>query len=243
MLTLRTLASAAAALALGLAAFPASAAYVYTPGAAFETQEGASNGGLFTMSDQRLQWVFSASIFGDDPMSVKGVSFRFDSLVTNQSLNAGTFVLDNDFKVQMATLSGTPGATQDNNLAGGATVMSGARNLPFLVGGPAGETKPFGVHLVFETAYLYDPGQGDLVLDIFFPGQGKFGTMDYIRTGTLMSTVAGGRVSAGGPVARFDVEAAPPTLVPEPAAWALMIVGFAGVGGVMRVRRSQPTAW
>ncbi len=44
--------------------------------------------------------------------------------------------------------------------------------------------------------------------------------------------------TAGFWTAKFPVIVPPPPAVPEPAAWAMMIVGFGAVGGVMRRRRS-----
>jgi len=73
--------------------------------------------------------------------------------------------------------------------------------------------------------------------DDFATGQGEAspGFVDYIRTyDTALSAGAVAELyRAGG-----DVGAA----VPEPAAWAMMIVGFGGVGAVMRRRRTPVLA-
>jgi hypothetical protein len=228
---------------LGLSASPAAAAYVYTPSAALETQDGNINNVVFKSgADNHVQWAFDPAIFGPDPLEIEGVAFRFDKAVAN-SPNSGTFNLGAGFKVQLATRSTSLSATFADNLAGATTVVSGPLKLPFTIGAPAGSIKPFGVHFVFDRPYLYDPGKGSLLFDMFVPDPGVFATFDFVRNDPLEERLfnsdghaATGQVQLSGPVARFDVSPAP---VPEPAAWALMIAGLGGAGGALRRRRLQ----
>lgn len=231
----------AAVAALALAATPAAAAYIYTPGPAFDTQEGNTSSVVITHAAQRVQFSFGATTFGSEPLMLNGVSFRFDRNVTNAFGNSGAFALGAGFKVRLATLDDPFSATFDANLPDAVTVMSGARSLPFVVGARSGQTKPFGVHFIFTTPYRYDPSRGDLVLDMYFPAQTQFGNFDFVRDNPLLKRVYAtgpapitGTVSNLGPVARFDVSAA----VPEPAAWALMITGFGLAGATLRGKRS-----
>jgi hypothetical protein len=53
---------------------------------------------------------------------------------------------------------------------------------------------------------------------------------------------AGGLASGGDPIKGYIIEYATTPGVPEPGAWALMILGFGGVGAVARRRRAYPSA-
>ena len=59
-------------------------------------------------------------------------------------------------------------------------------------------------------------------------------------TGTAgFGVLFGGSASAGGAV---EVEYTYTPTVPEPASWALMMIGFGAMGGVLRRRREEPSA-
>jgi len=226
-----------AAAALTLAATPAAAAYIYSPTPAHETVEGNVNNGVFdATADRHWQWWYDASIFGDGPLTISAISFRYDAMfggleTLDYSLGAG-------FELQLDTIAGPLSATYADNLPSPTTVMSGARTLSTTVGGPSGQTKPFGIHFVFDTPFHYDPADGDLVIDLVVPAAGFFGTLDFASGGDLAKRVfnldaaaAGGSIQALTPVTRFDVSAAP-----EPAAWTLMITGFGLAGAAFRRR-------
>lgn len=232
---------AAATAALALAASPAAAAYIYTPTSAYATVEGNTNNVVFDRNgDTHGQWFFDSSIFGTESLLIEGISFRFDIGFSNQNTNSGAFTFGSNFRIRLATLAGAASTTFENNLAGAVTVLSGPQTVPFVVGAPAGQTKPWGVQLTFATPYLYQPGSGKLVFDMFAPAQGVFGTFDFVNNSALESRLfnLNGNATTGGldsfgPVARFDVSPAP-----EPAAWGLMILGFAGAGTALRRRRA-----
>lgn len=245
---MKTLTLFAAAAAVALAASPAAADFIYTPNPAAAAQEGNLNDGVFQHGDTHQQWVFDASMFGDEPLQIDGVSFRFDSRFTNQFGNSGTFDVGSTFKITLATLAGDPSTTFADNLIGRRRVLAGSQQIPYVVGGLAGQTKPWGVQITFAHPYVYDPANGDLVFDIIVPGQQNFGTFDATsnpleRTLFAPNTVAlTSTLLAEGPVVRFDVEAPPPVGVPEPASWALMIVGFGAAGTLLRKRRRAQLA-
>lgn len=226
---------------LALSGTPAAAAYIYTPAAGYEFTEGDGNNSVFVQNAaSHLQWRYDAAIFGDDPLVIHGFSFRFDRAYAGSVKGKGTFDLSDAFHVKLNTLGQPLSETFADNLAGAATVMSGARKLPYLTGAPAGQTKPFGVHFVFDTPYLFDPSAGDLIVDMFTPAQKAWGTFDFVLGHPLQNrifnkdaTALTGDEQAFGPVTRFDVSPAP---VPEPGTWALMILGFGGVGAALRRR-------
>lgn len=95
------------------------------------------------------------------------------------------------------------------------------------------------------TPFLYDPSLGNLLLDIRVSNLTASGS-SYQDMATAsndaMSRVYGsnngnGTADTWGLVTRFNTAATP--AVPEPATWAMMLVGFAAIGGAMRGRKRQ----
>jgi hypothetical protein len=213
----------------------ASAAYVYAPGGNAAPPEQPGNAIMFNRNaDQHIEWVYDKALFGDAPVLINGFSWRHDSIVSNQFFDSGVFALDADFFIKVGVLMGDLTSDQNANLGAHAvTAMSGATDLAWSVDAPEGQTKGFGVHFVFDAPFRYDPRLGDLVIDTFIPSQVFFGTMDYARTTTSIRWAGLGLTGTGGPVTRFDVAG-----VPEPGAWALMLLGFGGMGGLIRRRRA-----
>jgi hypothetical protein len=244
-----------AAVAVLAGAAPACAAYVYGPGAAYETTEGNLNNIVFNHVDRHHQWVFAPGVFGPDALTINGFSLRFDSIVTNQYVKSGVFALGSSFAIKLATIDGLASPTYAANLANAVTVMSGAQKLPWTIGGPEGATKPWGVHLAFTTPFDYDPSSGSsLVIDLTIPGQDMYGTMDFVadyysdptaatpgyRVFNLNTSAATGSLQTYAPVIRFDVSPQATAVVPEPATWALMLLGFGAMGWALRRREAMP---
>lgn len=227
-----------------MSATSSQAAYIYSPNAAAETTEGNTNNVVFNHVDSHDQWIFDSSIFGSTPVTISDIAFRFDSIFTNQYGNAGTFSFGPAFHLELGALSGAPSSTFDDNLtnSNAQTVMSGSQAIPYVVGAGPGQLKPFGVVLNFTTPFVYNPAAGNLLIDLYAPGQNMYGTFDFVtgdprenRVFNLDASSPTGSVQDFGPVVRFDVAPAS-AAVPEPAAWSLMIAGFA-LGGLMLRRR------
>lgn len=239
---------AGAVLALALAPTAADAAYIYSPGPAFETQEGNVNNVVFKHTDSRTQWVFKSAIFGATPITINAMAFRFDEIVSNRDIRAGNYTFGDTFNLRLGTLAGVASPTFADNLQNAREVLSGAQVMPFAIGGPAGTTKPFGgVTFNFTSPFIYDPAQGDLLVDVFVPGQGLFGTFDFVQNNPLAYRVFNrelaptGSIQAFAPVVRFEVSAVVPGnpgAVPEPATWLMMVLGFGSLGLALR-RREQ----
>ncbi len=112
----------------------------------------------------------------------------------------------------------------------------------FGVGGAAPSTLSFN-----GSRLSYDPTLGDLLMDVSITNvvnddalYGVFYNADYNGSDTLRAFAnRDGAYSGttGGLVTTFSLAGG----VPEPATWALMILGFGAVGGAMR-RRQAVTA-
>jgi hypothetical protein len=92
-------------------------------------------------------------------------------------------------------------------------------------------------------SFTYDPALGNLLLDISTSGAPSFGDSFYFSSasGDAMSNLyrSGGTgaltTGTNGLVTQFSqVNSA----VPEPATWAMMLIGFGAVGSAMRRRRA-----
>ena len=237
-------------LALALAPTAANAAYIYTPNNGVLTSEGNANNIVFKHTDSRSQWIFKSSIFGESPLTIKAMAFRFDEIFSDRAVRAGNYTFGSSFNLRLATLAGLASTTFDDNLRNARQVLSGPQVIPFVVGAPAGSTKPFGVTLNFTTPFDYNPALGDLLVDLFVPGQDLFGTFDFVFNNPLEYRVFNGglgptgSIQAFGPVVRFDVldvvsNTGQSVAVPEPATWMMMLLGFGTLGLVLR-RRQRP---
>jgi hypothetical protein len=74
----------------------------------------------------------------------------------------------------------------------------------------------------------------------------KVETFDWTGLTSVVFTPSGGaadpRISSQGAGEHFALDNLTINLVPEPAAWALMLAGFAGLGAALRARRSRLAA-
>lgn len=254
--------SALAGILISLAtATIAPAATIYSPNPGYNRDvvppEGAINAGIFNRIDTRKQWFFSPRIMGDFAVTISAMSFRYDSIVTDMSRKGGVITVDDRFDVRLAQLATPPTTTFDNNIPDAVRVLGGAQDIPFRIGGGEGETKAFGVTLNFTTPFVYRPGNGWLVVDLFLPAQDNLTTFDFVidnpDTFRLFSltSVTTGEIQPRAPVVRFDVEnysalpggggsggGAGGAAVPEPATWLMLVTGFGALGATVRRRRA-----
>lgn len=220
---------AAFAIGASLAALPASANVtvgVGTSGNCYPFECNDSGTSLGQSID--YQQIYSSTAFSGIT-TFSTISF-FDTIFPGP-------VISGDYTITFSTTSAALGAGYPiGPLANTATFFSGA------LGGPIGST--FSIN---GAAYTYDPSMGNLVMEVVVTNQANvpngFGngyfdadltgtstTRAYIVTGFGASNDSTGLVTEFGPVG-----------VPEPATWAMMIVGF-GLTGVAVRRRAGKSA-
>ncbi len=250
----------AAVAALGLAS-AAQAGTIIVPGDYAGTEGPANSGIARTLDTEHLQYQYSASLFSG-VTTFDGVAFRYDGNVSNSGARNGLSSFDSSLKIELGTATSDiadRSATFANNLGSDAvTVLSGPYDQDAEVG--TGQARRFTIVFNFTTPFTYDPSEGDLVLDLFLPPTNFTNlTVDaVIADATLgaMYTIGSGAKGVRidpFPVTEFLTEPTPPPgsgggngagpgAVPEPGTWALMILGFGGVGTLVRRRRRMMLA-
>lgn len=89
----------------------------------------------------------------------------------------------------------------------------------------------------------YTGGQGGdyVTSNYIYAGTGGRGGISYNASAAPIVASLAEIYRSGSIVISYDDGTAPPSAVPEPAAWAMMLVGFGAIGGVVRSRR-KPVA-
>lgn len=145
-------------------------------------------------------------------------------------------------------LSGLTGA-----FGGGPSTVDALGYVGLIFGSGAGFTG-IGSSGTFFPSHAIDPGNtgapiylnaliGDfvdssgVVLSVFAPGNGPFSIQAPIGAVALQFGVNDDIFADNSGALKIDVTGATGGGVPEPLAWTMMLVGFGGVGGVLRRRR------
>ena len=178
------------------------------------------------------QEVFSASQFTSLPGSalITAITFRPEAGQTAKSISYLNFTLE------LSTTSAQPDALStsfaDNIGANNTTVYSGAITLSTSVSGPVkGGPEAFDINIPFQTGFLYQPGQGNLLIDLFLSGPSAgSGTGIQIDTENTSGDSISRLVAVSGVdnlnsgIGRASTEAAPALFtytVPEPSTFTL----------------------
>ena len=170
--------------------------------------------------------IYSASQFGAG-LSINSVTF-FDTLFP------GAIVLNGNYDISFATTTSAVGSAYPvAPLANIASFFNGA------LSGAVGSA-----FTINGSAYSYNTADGNLVMHVLVTNQDNVpnGTQlnngymdaDYTGTATTRAYLVTGLASSAGVgalVTQFNGG------VPEPATWALMLVGFGGLGAMLRSRR------
>ena len=194
--------------------------------------------GADTNDPLRAQRLHLASEFAslDRPHYITAIALRADkdqqTTVTGES---------SQFTMSLSTTSITDlSATFADNIGPDNTlVFDGPISLIYPATGPAGGPHPFGTAIVFDTPYLYDPSQGNLMVDTNTPVEstGSDGflfdleeTPNFSLSGGDPNATSGG-VSTLQLVTQFTL-----VPVPEPSSAILLTCGLLGFIGWTRGR-------
>lgn len=206
----------------------------------------------------RMQQVFNSNQFLVGPATITSVSFRANGASFGGIFGGpGTAFsrTTQGFQLQLSTTS----ASADNlstsfaaNIGSNVVDVIPRNNVTYSSNALSsnGSTRDFDVTFNFVNSFLYNPAMGNLLLDITsFNGSDRSGTtldgQNVTGDGTSSLFIQNGTGGTGatstfGYVAQFgtaDITGA----VPEPASWAMMIMGFGAVGAALR-RKSKVTS-
>jgi hypothetical protein len=248
----------AAALFLGLIALPAGAAPLATdlPGVEAGNAQGPAPFRFYGTGGSRTQHVYEAELFdnfGGAARSISAIAFRaFPGAFPSAFF--GTTLSISDVKVALSTTArgdegqGRLSARFAENIGGDvAVVFEGALSLTTSVIGS------FDYLLTFQTPFVYDPGRGNLLLDVTIPttarvgGTGLFGFLTFDTVNTLQDGIFSvvsnsdggaqrGTLSTAGAVTRVLSD---PVAVPAPGALGLFLLGTVALGAVHVLRRPR----
>jgi hypothetical protein len=226
--------------------------------------EGNSNNGfpfnlsMFSISSMRYQQVYDSSQFGafGGPMEITAIVFRPDG--SFGSAFASTL---SDVRIDLSTTSKSSATitnTFASNVGGDDTIVYGGASgssLSLSSSDTGGPPRNFDITINLTTPFLYDPANGNLLLDVRNFGGGRttqfdsvFGAVGTSRVFTEdtngVNDTTGGSDSpdfGGGLVTEF-IASPPTTATPEPASLTLMLVGVGGLLGARLARRRPAPA-
>jgi hypothetical protein len=242
-------------------ASPALATTLIVPGPATGNAQAPTPFNFYGSSGSRVQQIYDSSFFPGDEL-INGFSFRAfpgaaPSLFFGNSVDISDVVIRLSTTAAGANESGSlPSATFADNLESDVTtVFSGALHLTTAATGTG--PQPFDYTVSFSQPFMYDPADGNLLLDVTIPsgatvsGPGfgflTFDTVNTIDDG-IYSVVnisdggaASGTPSTAGAITAFSVSSA---AVPEPSTWMMMVTGFGILGAAMwRRRLNSASVW
>ena len=241
-----------AAAAASLAAVPAYADVV-VPSAQATTEGNSASSDLFGMINiGRYQQVYSAAEFGASPVLLTSLAFRTNGVSTGNLFEGvgrpTTRIFEGSFNLS-TTSKAVDGLSTNFAANRGADALDviGRGDIVFSTAAAMdGDVRAFDVVFNFDNPFLYDPSAGNLLLDINdfsggsvfsngTPLDAQFTPGDSVSNLYVTnSNTNDGRTSTKGYITKFGAGVA---AVPEPATWAMMLVGFGLIGGTLRRRR------
>lgn len=190
---------------------------------------------IYDLPDADAREMPASNSWGGGPVRFDGVTYT-GRHPTNGGSNT-YFGLTHPFSFGNTVWSGTPAVAVGYDSA----VMSFAFDAPVSA-------------VLAELAWSRIPGGGPLTLSIFNSGGAMLESLSFAPDDPAVQTGFFGFRRSNADIARFEVagyyfgarnlstftEAV--SAVPEPATWAMMIIGFAGTGAMVRKARRQALA-
>ncbi len=219
---------------------------IVVPNALANVEGSANNGfpfniGNFSVATMRYQQVYSSTQFSviTGPTFITAISFRPDSG------SGGSFSSNlSNIQINLSTTAASPAGlstTFASNVGGdNALVYSGALSLSSSFTG--GSPKDFDILITLQTPFLYDPANGNLLMDVSnlggeittqFDADSTTGLTARAYSTDANSTTADNADSLGL-VTQFSFAA-----VPEPTTWALIGIVTLGTGAYTWKKRRQ----
>ena len=202
------------------------------------------------------QQIYSSTFFSS-PALISAISFRAYPGAAPSGFSSNSVTISNAM-VRLATTgisaneaSGLQPSTNFAANLGAAftTVYSGSLTLTTAATGSG--PQPFDYTINFMTPFVYDPTAGNLLLDVLIPSTATvsgtgFGFLTFDNVNTLndgvrsivnVNAAAGtGTLDTSAAITRFQTSAVAGA-VPEPATWAMLLVGFGMAGASLRRRK------
>jgi hypothetical protein len=216
------------------------------PGSDTATEGNTNNCFPFGIScvgstSQRYQQVYASSEFGGRTILITGIDFRPDA-DTGRAFSTTLSSMSVDLSTTSAAVDALSLTFADNVGADNTSVFgTGPLSISSAFAGPLAGPKAFDIHIEFTTSFLYNPANGNLLLDVRNFGGGFTTQFDADSNGGATSRVynlfdvgsatASGRDSLGL-VTQFDVGAG----VPEPSTGLLISGALVGLFLIGRAR-------
>lgn len=197
------------------------------------------------VSDAQYQQVYAASVFGSDPVRLSEIQFQ----------NLGYNYLPTTFSrltIGLSTTNKNIGALDLNFAANRGSDLTVLYDDTYIID-TTQPISPTGFNLIFklDQIFTYDPADGNLLVDFTITGVNGSGApaLASFQTGlssrlvSFFPEASSGRADNYSLATRF-VSVPSVAAVPEPASWAMMLLGFGFVGGALRsarIKRSKIT--
>lgn len=176
---------------------------------------------------QRYQQVYAASQFGAGGM-ITQLAFRPDGPL-GHAFSVTISNIQIDLSTTLAAPDGLSSTFASNVGLDDSVVFSGSLSLSSAFTGPAGGPKVFDILINLTTPFRYDPGAGNLLLDVRnISGEpsGMAGEFDsQFTSGDPISRAYGGIVGTAATVMDSEGLVTQFTIIPEPGTIGLMAVG------------------